>query len=62
MDIVTPDKESDSPQASRDTRKTKQLLLELEALYSLLLKAEDINNPLYLSNMEKLREMKQKQR
>uniref|UniRef100_A0A6P7FZE1 Protein PAT1 homolog 1 n=1 Tax=Diabrotica virgifera virgifera TaxID=50390 RepID=A0A6P7FZE1_DIAVI len=62
MDIVTPDKDSDGPQVSRDTRKTKQLLLELEALYALLLKAEDINNPLYISNMDKLREMKQKQR
>ncbi|XP_072381677.1 uncharacterized protein [Diabrotica undecimpunctata] len=62
MDIVTPDKETDSPQVPRDTRKTKQLLLELEALYALLLKAEDINNPLYISNMDKLREMKQKQR
>ncbi|KAJ8916062.1 hypothetical protein NQ315_010930 [Exocentrus adspersus] len=62
MDIVTPDKDTDSPQVSRDTRKTKQLLLELEALYALLLKAEDIRNPLYISNMEKLREIKQKQR
>ncbi|XP_057670129.1 protein PAT1 homolog 1 [Diorhabda carinulata] len=62
MDIVTPDKDTDNPQVSRDTRKTKQLLLELEVLYSLLLKAEDINNPLYISNMDKLREIKQKQR
>nr|XP_023024721.1 protein PAT1 homolog 1 [Leptinotarsa decemlineata] len=62
MDIVTPDKDNDTPQGSRDTRKTKQLLLELEAHYASLLKAEDINNPLYISNMEKLREMKQKQR
>ncbi|KAJ8926194.1 hypothetical protein NQ314_021450 [Rhamnusium bicolor] len=46
MDIVTPDKDGDSPQVPRDTRKTKQLLLELEALYALLLKAEDIKNPL----------------
>lgn len=62
MDIVTPDKDNESPQVSRDTRKTKQLLLELEALYALLLKAEDIRNPLYISNMDKLREIKQKQR
>ncbi|CAH1118392.1 unnamed protein product [Phaedon cochleariae] len=62
MDIVTPDKDGDGTQVSRDTRKTKQLLIELEALYALLLKAEDINNPLYISNMEKLREIKQKQR
>lgn len=62
MDIFTPEKDSDSPQVSRDTRKTKQLLLELEALYAFLLKAEDITNPLYVTNMEKLREIKQKQR
>ncbi|CAG9861797.1 unnamed protein product [Phyllotreta striolata] len=63
MDIVTPDKDNEStPSISRDSRKTRQLLLELESLYSLLLKAEDINNPLYANNMDKLREMKQKQR
>lgn len=62
MDIVTPDKDSDSPVIVRDTRKTKQLLLELEALFTLLLKAEDLRNPLAISNMEKLREIKQKQR
>ncbi|XP_060532824.1 protein PAT1 homolog 1 [Cylas formicarius] len=62
MDIVTPDKDLDSLSLSKDSRKTKQLLLELEALYSLLLKAEDIKNPLFISNMEKLREIKQKQR
>ncbi|EFA05066.2 protein PAT1 homolog 1 [Tribolium castaneum] len=62
MDIVTPDKDSDSPVVVRDTRKTKQLLLELEALFTLLLKAEDLRNPLAISNMEKLHEIKQKQR
>ncbi|CAH1956706.1 unnamed protein product [Acanthoscelides obtectus] len=62
VDIVTCDKENDTPHTSRDTRKTKQLLLELEALYALLLKAEDISNPLYVINMDKLREIKQKQR
>nr|CAH7719308.1 unnamed protein product [Callosobruchus chinensis] len=62
VDVVMCDKDNDTPQTSRDTRKTKQLLLELEALYALLLKAEDINNPLYVTNMEKLREIKQKQR
>lgn len=62
MDIVVCDKDGDGAQTSRDTRKTKQLLLELEALYGLLLKAEDINNALYIINMEKLREIKQKQR
>ncbi|XP_044260378.1 protein PAT1 homolog 1 [Tribolium madens] len=62
MDIVTPEKDSDSPVVVRDTRKTKQLLLELEALFTLLLKAEDLRNPLAISNMEKLHEIKQKQR
>lgn len=62
MDIFTPEKDADSPQVSRDTRKTKQLLLELEVLYSYLLKAEDIANPLYKPNVDKLREIKQKQR
>lgn len=62
MDIFTPEKDGDSPQVSRDTRKTKQLLLELEVLYAFLLKAEDIANPLYKTNVEKLQEIKQKQR
>ncbi|XP_050315635.1 protein PAT1 homolog 1 [Anthonomus grandis grandis] len=62
MDIVQMDKEQDVPLPSKDSRKTKQYLLELEALYSLLLKAEDIKNPLFISNMEKWREIKQKQR
>lgn len=62
MDIVTPDKDQDMPPPTKDSRKTKQLLLELEASYSLLLRAEDIKNPMFISNMEKWREMKQKQR
>lgn len=47
---------------TRDLRKTKQLLIELEALYTLLLKAEDLKNPLAVKNVETLRELKQKQR
>lgn len=63
MDIVTPEKDNENNStSSRDTKKTKQLLLELEAFYSLILKAEDLRNPLYKSNMEKLCEIKQKQR
>lgn len=62
MDIINLEKDSDSPQATRDSRKTKQLLIELEALYSLLLRAEDLKNPLAISNAEKLKELKQKQR
>lgn len=62
MDIVTPDKDGDTTQTPRDTRKIKQLLLELEVMYCILLKAEDLHNPLAISNMDKLREIKQKQR
>lgn len=57
MDIIHLDKDSDSPQATRDSRKTKQLLLELEALYSIMLKAEDLKNPMAISNTEKLKVM-----
>lgn len=62
MDIVTPDKDNDTSVTTRDTRKIKQLLLELEVFYSYLLKAEDLKNPLYKSNIVKLCEIKQKQR
>lgn len=62
MDIVTPDKDSESAAVPRDTRKSKQILLELEAMYTLFLKAIDIKHPLALYDMEKLRELKQKQR
>lgn len=62
MDIVTPDKDSEGASAPRDTRKSKQILLELEAMYTLFLKAMDLKHPLAQSDMEKLREMKQKQR
>lgn len=63
MDIVTPDKDSDNASAiPRDTRKSKQILLELETLYTVFLKAIDLKHPLALYDMEKLRELKQKQR
>ncbi|GLV36973.1 Protein associated with topo II related - 1 [Carabus blaptoides fortunei] len=62
MDIITLEKDSESTQSSRDSRKTKQLLLELEALYTLILKVEDLKNPVAISNSEKLLELKQKQR
>lgn len=62
MDIVTPDKDSENAAMARDTRKSKQILLELEAMYTLYLKAIDLKHPLALYDMEKLREMKQKQR
>lgn len=62
MDIVTPDKDSDNAAPPRDTRRSKQILLELEAFYTLFLKAVDLKNPMAINDMEKLREMKQKQR
>ncbi|GJQ81911.1 putative deadenylation-dependent decapping of nuclear-transcribed mRNA [Trypoxylus dichotomus] len=62
MDVVTLEKDQETVTVARDIRKIKQLLLELEALYSLILKAEDLSNPTALLNMAKLRELKQKQR
>lgn len=62
MDVVTLEKDQENVTVSKDTRKTKQLLLELEALYSLILKAEDLTNPTAITNLDKLRELKQKQR
>lgn len=62
LDVVTVEGEGNVTSTSRDTKKTRQLLLELEALYGFLLKAEDIRNPLYQINLEKLRDLKQKQR
>lgn len=62
MDIVTPEKDSENATTQRDTRKSKQILLELEGFYTLFLKALDLRNPLAISDMEKLRELKQKQR
>lgn len=54
MDIITLEKDSENSNNSRDSRKTKQLLLELEALYTLILKAEDLKNPVAIQNTEKL--------
>lgn len=62
MDVVTLEKDAETTTPSRESKKTKQLLLELEAMYSLTLKAEDLKNPTALSNMEKLLDIKQKQR
>lgn len=62
MDVVAPDKDSEQPSVARDTRRSKQLLLELEALYSIFLKATDLSNPMAIADAEKLRTMKQKQR
>lgn len=63
MDVVTLDKETENVNTpTRDTKKIKQLLLELEALYSLMLKAEDLKNPIAIKNLENLRQLKQKQR
>lgn len=62
MDVVSLEKESETPSVSKDSRKTKQLLLELEVFYSYVLKAEDLVNPLAISNLKTLRDIKQKQR
>ncbi|KAL3271461.1 hypothetical protein HHI36_021947 [Cryptolaemus montrouzieri] len=63
MDVVNCDKDSEStPVSTKDTKKTKQLLLELEQLYSLFLKAEDLTNPVAIHNLKILRDIKQKQR
>lgn len=62
LDVVTVEGDNNTTSMSRDMKKTRQLLLELEALYGCLLKAEDIRNPLYQVNLEKLRDLKQKQR
>ncbi|XP_044736469.1 protein PAT1 homolog 1 [Chrysoperla carnea] len=66
MDVVSHDKETESNQLSlsmqRDVRKTKQTLLELETLFGLVLRLEDLNNPLAIANTLKLREIKEKQK
>lgn len=63
MDVVTLDKDVENVNTpTRDTKKTKQLLLELEAFYTLILKAEDLKNPVAIKNLENLRQLKQKQR
>lgn len=66
MDVVSHDKETEANQLSlsmqRDVRKTKQTLLELETLFGLVLRLEDLNNPLAISNTLKLREIKEKQK
>nr|XP_022906854.1 protein PAT1 homolog 1-like [Onthophagus taurus] len=66
-DVVTLDNGQDANNSTiqtnaKDTRKTKQVLLEIEAFYALLLKMEDLRNPVAITNTEKLRELKQKQR
>lgn len=49
MDIVgNSEKQEALPPPPKDTKKTRQLLLEIERLYLLQLKLEDINNPLAL--------------
>ncbi|XP_044762800.1 protein PAT1 homolog 1 [Coccinella septempunctata] len=63
MDVVSCDKDSENTSVcSRDSKKIKQLLLELEALYSMFLKAEDLTNPMAISNLKTLKEIKLKQR
>lgn len=37
-------------QVPREMRRTKQLLLDIEALYLILLRLEELNDPLAISN------------
>ncbi|GBP57022.1 Protein PAT1 homolog 1 [Eumeta japonica] len=46
----------------REIRKTKQLLLDIEALYLVLLRLEELNDPLAISNALILKEREEKQR
>ncbi|XP_029168553.1 LOW QUALITY PROTEIN: protein PAT1 homolog 1 [Nylanderia fulva] len=47
MDVVSNNDSQSNPQSQqKDTKKTRQLLLEIERLYTLLFKLEDISNPL----------------
>lgn len=68
MDIVPHEKESElnatqnTVNLQRDLRKTKQTLLELEGLFGLVLRLEDLNNPIAIANTLKLREIKEKQK
>ncbi|XP_012288337.1 protein PAT1 homolog 1 isoform X2 [Orussus abietinus] len=49
MDVVSNnDSQQVPPQQQKDTKKTRQLLLETERLYTIQLKLEDTNNPLAL--------------
>ncbi|XP_031777208.1 protein PAT1 homolog 1 isoform X1 [Nasonia vitripennis] len=63
MDVVP---NSDPQQATslqqKDTKKTRQLLLEIERLYMLLLKLEDTNNPLaILANQQREQQQREQQ-
>lgn len=63
MDVVNCDKDSENTSmSSRDSKKTKQLLLELEALYTMFLKAEDLTNAMAINNLKTLKDIKLKQR
>ncbi|CAH2056121.1 unnamed protein product, partial [Iphiclides podalirius] len=46
----------------REVRRTKQLLLDIEALYLILLRLEELNDPLAISNALILKEREEKQR
>ncbi|XP_026483484.1 uncharacterized protein Patr-1 [Vanessa tameamea] len=46
----------------REVRRTKQLLLDIEALYLILLRLEELNDPLAISNALILKEREEKQK
>ncbi|XP_023940537.1 putative uncharacterized protein DDB_G0287457 isoform X2 [Bicyclus anynana] len=46
----------------REMRRTKQMLLDIEALYLILLRLEELNDPLAISNALILKEREEKQR
>ncbi|CAH0404430.1 unnamed protein product [Chilo suppressalis] len=46
----------------RELKRTKQLLLDIEALYTILLRLEELNDPLAISNALILKEREEKQR
>ncbi|XP_011147431.1 protein PAT1 homolog 1 isoform X2 [Harpegnathos saltator] len=51
MDVVPNSDSQSTPQSQqKDTKRTRQLLLEIERLYIILLKLEDLNNPLAVSS------------
>ncbi|XP_004930764.1 putative leucine-rich repeat-containing protein DDB_G0290503 isoform X1 [Bombyx mori] len=49
-------------EAPREMKRTKQLLLDIEALYLILLRLEELNDPLAISNALILKEREEKQK
>ncbi|VVC96602.1 unnamed protein product [Leptidea sinapis] len=53
---------SRAPSVPREMKRTKQLLLDIEALYLILLRLEELNDPLAISNALILKEREEKQK